>query len=118
MGVYQTQTNFTAGELSPLLDLRFDFNKYANGAKYIENFVPLPQGGVRRRPGLRYVAEVKDSTKAVRLIPFEFSTEQAYVLEFGHEYIRFFMDAGQIRVSDTSDAAVELSTPLSGSGSL
>ena len=111
MGVYQTQTNFTAGELSPLLDLRFDFNKYANGAKYIENFVPLPQGGVRRRPGLRYVAEVKDSTKATRLIPFEFSTEQAYVLEFGHEYIRFFMDAGQIRVSDTSDAAVELSTP-------
>lgn len=96
MSTYHVQTNFTAGELSPLLDLRFDFNKYANGVKALENYIVLPQGGVRRRPGTRFVKEAKDSSRAVRLIPFEFSTEQAYILEFGHHYIRFYMNAGQI----------------------
>lgn len=109
MATYQVQTNFTAGELSPLLDLRFDFNKYANGAKYIENYIVFPQGGVQRRPGTRFVKEVKYSSQAVRLIPFEFSTEQAYILEVGHHYIRFYMSAGQILFSN--GLPVELETP-------
>lgn len=108
MATYQVQTNFTAGELSPLLDLRFDFNKYANGVKALENYIVLPQGGVRRRPGTRFVKEVKDSSRAVCLIPFEFSTEQAYILEFGHHYIRFYMNAGQILFE--SGLPVELET--------
>jgi len=32
----------------------------------------------------------------VRLVPFHFSTVQAYVIEFGHHYCRFYMDGGQI----------------------
>ncbi len=109
MSTYQVQTNFTAGELSPLLDLRFDFNKYANGVKALENYIVLPQGGVRRRPGTRFVKEAKDSSKAVRLIQFEFSTEQAYILEFGHHYIRFYMNAGQILFDN--GLPVELESP-------
>ena len=48
------------------------------------------------RPGTQFVAEVKDSTKKTRLIPFEFSTTQTYILEFGDQYIRFYKDNGQI----------------------
>lgn len=58
--------------------------------------IPLNGGGAMRRPGTYYVAEVKDSTKATRLVGFQFSTIQAYVLEFGNLYIRFYKDNGQI----------------------
>ena len=57
--------------------------------------VVFPQGGATRRYGTRFVCEVKDSTK-VTLIPFEFNIEQAYILEFGNLYIRFYKDNGQI----------------------
>ena len=56
----------------------------------------FPQGGATRRYGTRFVCEVKDSTKVTRLIPFEFNIEQAYILEFGNLYIRFYKDNGQI----------------------
>lgn len=102
------QTNFTAGELSPRLTARVDFEKYANGLSALENYILHPHGGVTRRPGLRMVAEVKDSSKAVRLIPFIFSRTQAYMLEFGDQYIRFYMDGGQI---EDGGSPYEVTTP-------
>ena len=89
-------TNFTAGQLSPRLDGRTDLTKYYNGAKTISNFTIQPHGGASRRPGTSFVHEVKDSSSAVRLIPFEFSTVQTYVMEFGNQYIRFYKDKGII----------------------
>jgi hypothetical protein len=89
-------TGFTSGELSPTLYGRTDFAKYPTGAQVMKNFVPRPQGPARRRPGTRFVAETKFAAKAVRVLPFEFSTEQAYVLEMGEGYIRFFRDGGRI----------------------
>jgi hypothetical protein len=90
------QTNFTAGELSPRLEGRVDLAKYANGCRALENMLVHPHGGASRRSGTRFVAEVKDSAAAVRLVPFEFSTVQAYMLEFGDGYIRFYRDEGRI----------------------
>ena len=89
-------TNFTAGELSPRLEGRFDIAQYANGCRILENMLVLPQGPAEMRPGTYFVNEVKDSSKKVRLIPFEFSTVQTYVLEFGEEYIRIYKDQGQV----------------------
>lgn len=91
--------NFNGGELSPLLDGRTDLKKYYSGCRTLKNFIVTPYGGVIRRPGLYYVGEVKDSSKQVRLIPFEYNIEQAYILEFGEEYIRFYKDEGQIIVN-------------------
>jgi len=90
------QTNCTAGELSPRLLGRVDVARYANALKTCENAYPLVHGGARRRPGTRYVAEVKNSAKSVRLIPFIFNTSQAFVLEFGDQYIRFYTAGGQV----------------------
>jgi hypothetical protein len=89
-------TNFTGGELSPRLDGRNDLTKYASGCKTLENIIVYPHGSAARRPGTQFVAEVKDSTKKTRLIPFEFSTTQTYMLEFGNQYIRFYKDNGVI----------------------
>jgi len=63
---------------------------------------------VVRRPGTKHVAEVKTSAKATRVIAFEFSTTQAYIIEVGDQYMRFYRDNGQI-VSGMS--AYEISTP-------
>ena len=103
-------TNFTSGELSPRLNGRIDMEKYYNGASSIDNFQVLMHGGLQKRSGTRYIAPIKTQTgsnSGARLIPFVFSKTQAYILEFGHNYIRFFKDEGQI----TSGGSVyEIST--------
>lgn len=94
-------TNFTAGELSPNMYGRTDIEKYYNGCMTMENFLVLPQGGAYRRPGSRYVAEVKTSSLFTRLVPFVFSTTQAYILEFGNLYMRVYYDGGQVQSGST-----------------
>jgi hypothetical protein len=94
--VTMLQTNFTAGEISPRLLGRTDIARYQNGAKILENCYPLVQGGVIRRPGLRYVAAAKFADKKVRLIPYTFNKDQAYILEFGHLYMRVYKDGAQV----------------------
>ncbi|QIZ21575.1 tail tubular protein B [Candidatus Pelagibacter giovannonii] len=89
-------TSFVSGEFSPKMDGRTDFEKYNSGAKTLENFLVHPQGAATRRVGTQFIAEVKSSAAKTRLIPFEFSTTQTYILEFGNTYIRFFKDKGQI----------------------
>ena len=101
-------TNFTAGELSPRLDGRNDLSKYSSGCKTLQNIIVYPHGSAARRSGTTFVREVKDSTKKARLIPFEFSTTQTYILEFGNQYIRFYKNNGII-VSGAS--AYEIATP-------
>ena len=90
------QTNFTAGEFSPQLEGRVDLSRYLNAAISIENFLISPFGGLHRRPGSQYVAPAKYPNKYCRLIPFEFSTTQTYILEFGDLYIRFYRNEGVI----------------------
>jgi hypothetical protein len=101
-------TAFNAGELSPLLKGRVDLEKYYQGCEILENMTVYPHGGAVRRPGTYFCAEVKSSALPTRLIPFEFSTTQAYIIEVGHEYMRFYMNQGQITLSGT---AYEISTP-------
>ena len=89
-------TNFTAGQLSSRLDGRTDLTKYFNGCTQLTNFMVHPHGGATRRPGTYFAAEVKTSAKATRLIPFEFNTDQTYIIEMGDLYMRFFTNNGQI----------------------
>ncbi len=103
---------FTSGELSPRLEGRVDLARYYSGAKELTNMLVHPHGGASSRFGTCFVAEVKDSTKPVRLIPFEFSTEQAYLLELGHEYIRFYKDCGQI-LDGGGSTPYEIASPWS-----
>ena len=101
---YRILNSFNAGELSPLLNAREDLAKYQNGCSIMENLIPLPQGGVQKRPGTKYIAEVKTSSLATRLLPFEFSTTQSYVIEAGNQYFRFYTSGAQIkRGSGTED---------------
>src|SRR5690606_20218209 len=68
----------------------------------LEGFVPLVQGPLQRRPGTRFVQPVKDETKRAWLRRFEFSATQAFVLEFGDRYIRFYANHGPVLVAGVS----------------
>lgn len=87
---HHIQPNFSGGELSPGLYARVDTQKYMAGLKTARNVCIIPQGGVRNRAGSFMVQPASDSASPVRSVPFVFSTSQAYVIEFGAEYIRFF----------------------------
>lgn len=104
------QPAFTAGILSPALWSRVDLAKYGSGLKTAMNLFVHPHGGVSNRAGLEFISEVKNSATLARLIPFQFNTEQSYVLEFGASYIRVFRDGGAV----LSGAAIyEVVTPYS-----
>lgn len=108
--VFGAINSFNAGELSPLLDGRYDLEKYYSGCRTLENFIVLSQGGVTKRPGTKYIASTKTAADAAMITSFEFSVTQAYILEFGDEYIRFYKDGGQIQ-NDAGTAPYEISTP-------
>ena len=104
-----TQKSFTGGELSPALYSRNDLAKYMIGLKTLKNGFVRAEGCISNRAGLEFIAEVKDSTLPVRLIPFAFNTEQTYIIEFGNKYARFIKNAGQILYENLP---VEIETPF------
>ena len=103
-------TNFRAGEISPRLEGRIDLQKYNEAVKDLSNMIVFPQGGTTRRPGTYYAGTTKDGGQ-VRLINFEFSDEQAYVLEFGNNYIRIFKDGGLVTEATTAITAITKANP-------
>ena len=102
------QQAFVGGEVAPSMRGRVEDVGYANGLARCRNFLVRPQGMVENRAGLRFVAEVKDSAKRVRLIPFTFSGEQTMVIELGEKYARFHTGAATIF---EGNAPYEIATP-------
>ncbi|MDB4261325.1 hypothetical protein N9878_00520 [bacterium] len=106
------QSNFNGGEISSLIFGRPDLDKYKTGLKTCKNFVPLIQGPVERRPGTKHISNVKDSSASTRILNFEFSTTQAYVLEFGNNYVRFFRNGSRIHEADTVISGATAANPV------
>ena len=105
--VHPAQLSFNAGEFSPRMVARTDFNKYSSGCAQCENFIPLPQGGLMRRPGTRYVATSLASGSAQSvLLPFQFSVTQTYVLELGQSKIRFFTDEAVVSATNITGVGI------------
>jgi hypothetical protein len=104
-------TNFTGGELSPRLDGRTDLTKYASGCSTLQNLVVYPHGSAARRPGSTFIAEVADSDNKTRLIPFEFSTTQTYMLEFSNLKMRVYKDQGAVLEGDKTISGITAANP-------
>ena len=87
------QTNFTTGEVDPLLKSRIDINQYYNALDQARNVLIQPQGGIERRPGLQFIFEIPSAANpqnGMKLVPFEFSTTQSYMLLFVHNRMYIF----------------------------
>lgn len=104
-------TQFNGGEVSPHMEGRVDLPKHENFCRTMQNFVPLPHGPATRRPGSKYVGETETMSEKSRLIPFRFSTTQAYVLEFGNLYMRVYMNGGRVLESTTNITGISKANP-------
>ena len=96
------KTNFTAGQVSIDLLGRGDLRVYANGARHLENVIIHPTGGVSRRRGLKFISKIE---KPMRLLPFEFNTEQIYLL---------CLTDNKLQVLKDDKVIAELETPWAG----
>jgi len=93
------QTSFAAGEIGSPLHGRSDLAQWNNACQIVENMIPRSYGPVLSMPGTRYVATVSSSTLRTRLIPFVFNRTDAYILEMGDLYMRFYTNRGQVAAS-------------------
>lgn len=105
--VNYTQRSFNAGELTPKLLARTDFDKYASGCSVMENLIPTVQGTAVKRAGTVFAAEVKSSNLDTVLHGFSDTTGNNYIIEIGHQYMRFFKEDGAV-----VGGPYELATPF------
>lgn len=89
------QAVFAKGEISDELVARFDVGSYKTALRKATNVIVLKYGGVTKRPGTRLVAPVFRD-EGVRLMPFQYSLEQTYVLEMGQGYMRLGALGGMV----------------------
>lgn len=113
------QTNFTTGELDPLLRARIDLGTtYGNALEKATNVVCQPQGGITRRPGTRFMLELpntgaESAFNGARLISFEFSTSDSYMLCFTHQ--RMYVFKNQALVTNINGSGDDyLTTTITG----
>ena len=90
-------TNFSSGELNPLLANRIDTPAYSNGAKQCRNFSLLAEGGVMRRPGTTYLATLPAEC---RLIPFVFSDDEIAIIVLSNNRMDVYNISGTAIVSN------------------
>jgi len=105
------QNGFNAGELSALLLGRQDIDAYKGGLFTCLNAIPLVQGAWTRRPGTAFLHQTKHHDRVSRLVPFRHSTVQTYILEFGHQYIRFFTEHGILTATAQNISAISKANP-------
>ncbi len=94
--IHKIIQSFNSGELSQLMDSRIDQNKYQSGCRTMENAIPLIYGGAQERPGLEHIAGQKSSSAKGRVVAFEHSVDDTYVLLFENQVLRFFKSGAQV----------------------
>lgn len=90
MRIIQFQTNFSVGELDPLIRARTDLQQYQNALEEATNVIIQPQGGFKRRDGLQFIHDFGSTFTDFKVIPFEFSVTDSYLLVFVNQRIYVF----------------------------
>lgn len=90
-------TNFSSGELNPLLATRTDVSSYYQGAKECKNFALLAEGGVMRRPGTAYLATLPAES---RIIPFIFSDDEVAIIVLSNNRLDVYNTSGTVLTSN------------------
>ena len=112
-------TNFSTGELDPLLRARVDLQQYGNALSKATNVLIQPQGGLRRRPGTKHILELPNTSTAsagngVRLVPFQFSVDDSYMLVFTHNRM-YIIKNGVVQTNINSSGNNYLTTSIGSS---
>jgi len=106
------QPSFAKGEISPELYGRTDTAAFKIALKLAKNVVIRQYGGAENRAGLQFIGPCKDHTSTVRLIPFEFKSTDAYVLEFGNLYMRVIRSDAYVTETALTGATATAADPV------
>src|SRR5688572_7383116 len=89
---------FVAGEVSPTLYGRSDFEKHDFGLANAENWFVDYRGGLSTRPGTEFIDFLMNDDEAIKLFPFRYAPnlQNTYILVFGEEYVRFVQDGAYV----------------------
>ena len=98
--IRQFSGSFSGGEVTPEFFGQLEDGKFKTGAARMRNFLALPHGPAKNRPGFKFVSEVKSSGQKTRLLRFTFSTTQTMVVEMGAGYFRFHPDSATLVTDD------------------
>ncbi len=109
MKVNTAVTNLTAGEVTPRLDGRPDVTKQRNGLRVCENFQVVVHGGLRKRSGTQFVCEVPNETQVLQ--PFNYSTEDSYMLIWGPGYVWIARTRGLATETPVSITGITQASP-------
>lgn len=103
------------GEWSKRLWGRYDQEKYLNALRRCENFIPLVHGPVIRRPGFKFVSWVRRNEADLRIVPFVYAQDQAYILEFtddgASKRLRFYRNRSAVTETGKAISAVTKANP-------
>lgn len=70
MSIKPVQNQFNGGEISPLMDARFDLPAYQYASSIMQNFIPISEGCYKRRGGTHFVASVKKAEAVLfKIVP-------------------------------------------------
>lgn len=106
-----SQLSLAAGEISPALWGRYDLVRWNQGLRTARNGYIRKGGGFYSRPGLRYAAEQRDTTKVGRIIPFIFSEDQSYVIGLEAGFIRVYKDGAPVTYTATAITGITAANP-------
>ena len=100
---------FNGGIWSDVLKGRYDLGNYKSAARTCENFIPTRYGQVEKRAGTKHLGFAKNDDKKCMLVPFQFSVNTKFMLEFGDQYIRFW--SNDLQVESAPATPLEVVTP-------
>lgn len=89
MAVWQIQSNLNRGEIDPIAIGRTDLDAYYNGVRLATNVLPIPQGGMKKRAGQKFLGIALGDG---RLENFSFNVEQNYLLVFTDLKMQIYKD--------------------------
>jgi len=103
------------GEWSKRLWGRYDQEKYMNALRRCENFIPLVHGPVIRRPGFKFVSWIRRNEADLRIVPFVYAQDQAYILEFTDDgsarKLRFYRNRSAVTEGGKAISAISKANP-------
>lgn len=96
--IVTVQSNFTSGEIDPKINARIDLQQYYNALETAQNVTIQPQGGVQRRDGSEHIAEISVSASSpkFKMVHFEFSVDDSYMLVMTEQKMHVFKNGTQI----------------------
>lgn len=102
------QSNFTGGEISPLMLGRIEHDVWRVSSLEMTGWLPRPEGPLEACPGFEYIAA---AAGPCRLIAFEPYVTQAYQIEMSALKFRFYTN--DVRLEAPPGTPVEVAHPYS-----